>query len=690
MEWIDQLKPLIAWIHMHPGWAGIITFLIAMSESLAVVGLIVPGSIIMSAIGTLVGAKVVPVIPTFFWAILGAIVGDIISYHLGSKFNHRIPNMWPFCRYPHWLQKAQDFFQRHGRKSIFLGRFVGPMRPITPLVAGMMKMPIWRFYTASIIASSLWAPIYMLPGILIGAASQELEPATATRFLITVVVLLIILWLTMWILKWIILLAVRSLNFTIHNLWVYLQQTPLSKSLCAWIRDPNAPESHSQLVLLVSWLFIGFFTIFFIWNILHLGWVTHWNEPLRQLVLNLHVNMLTHFFVVCALFSTQSVLFFAFFCSLLWLLWKRLWQAAWLWVFNLILILLIVSCCNIFIFYPPPSGLVQILTGNSFPSNQTAITVALFGFLGVLVARPITISLRRQMIYSSLASLCVVIILARLYLGIHWFTDILTGGLLGLWVLLLCSLLYRRLPIYNVGGGKLSAIFFLSLTLGWGIQMLQNYHDYIVSFTPFWPTYQITQDNWWAQSMSSQPLYRTNRIGKPVQIMNVQWLGSTEEITTALQNAGWKIQPKPGLISTINNLSSHDKQKKRPLLQPLYLGEKPSLVATKQGKGLKQMVLLQLWSSKINLTDSTTPLWIGTIEYQLPHPYKFWQRHHYQNKYINLPPPINELYLLKADYDTKLVYYPASHRPPSIPAYEWNGGVIFINVNTGNKITQSR
>ncbi len=68
---------------MHPGWAGVITFLIAMSESLAVVGLIVPGSIIMSAIGTLVGAKIVPVIPTFLWAYQGAIAGDIISYHLG-------------------------------------------------------------------------------------------------------------------------------------------------------------------------------------------------------------------------------------------------------------------------------------------------------------------------------------------------------------------------------------------------------------------------------------------------------------------------------------------------------------------------------------------------------------------------------------------------------------------------------
>lgn len=678
MEWIDQLKPLITWIHLHPGWSGVITFLIAMSESLAVVGLIVPGSIIMSAIGTLVGAEIVPVVSTFIWAITGAITGDIISYHLGSKFNHRIPQMWPFRRYPHWLAKAQDFFHRHGRKSVFFGRFVGPMRPITPIVAGMMKMPVWRFYSASVIASTLWAPVYMLPGILIGAASQELEPATATRFLISVVVALIALWLSMWLIKWLLALVLRLLSYLINKLWIVIDKTPILSGFCHWLRDPSNPNSHSQFTIFLGWLVITGLSLWAALSTLHQGIITILNQPTHQLLLNIHESFATHVFVGITLLSAHGVLVTAMFVSFIWLLFNKHWQIAWHWLLGPVLVAGVVGLSNVLIFYPRPSGLVQIITGNSFPSSQAALTIALYGFFGVIITRPMTIPLRRQMIYYSLITLCSLIIFSRLYLGIHWITDVIAGVLCGIWVLLLVTLSFRRHVIYPLATGKFCAIFLVTLTLAWSVQMLQNYRDYIANFTPFWPTYHITQNNWWDQSTTSQPLYRSNRLGKPVQIMNVQWLGNLPDITAALKKHGWQIQPKPGIISTINNLSSHDKQKKTPLLQPLYLGQKPLLVATKQATGMKQMVLLQLWPSKITLTDNMTPLWIGTIEYQSPHPHKFWQSHYYQAKFVDLPSPIDELMIFTKSYHTKIVYYPPSHRPPTIPAYQWDGGVIFI------------
>ena len=58
-------------------------FLISLSESLAVVGLVVPGVILMTAIGSLIGAGKLPALATMTWAILGAIAGDGLSYWLG-------------------------------------------------------------------------------------------------------------------------------------------------------------------------------------------------------------------------------------------------------------------------------------------------------------------------------------------------------------------------------------------------------------------------------------------------------------------------------------------------------------------------------------------------------------------------------------------------------------------------------
>lgn len=678
MEFIDQLKPFIDWIHLHPHWAGLITFFIAMSESLPVIGLIIPGSVIMSAVGTLVGARIIPAAPTIIWAIIGAFAGDIVSYHLGSLFNERIPRMWPFRRYPHWLTKAQDFFTRHGGKSVFLGRFIGPMRPITPTVAGMMQLPIPRFYTASFIASSLWAPIYMLPGILIGAASQELAPATATRFLITVVSVLIVLWLTTWLFKWLLGLLFRLIGYWVKRSWDGLRHTKFTAPFCHWLQDPANPESHSQLILLLSWLIVGGIGIWCGWETLQQGILTHLDHPVHQLFLNLHNNLATRFFICLTLLSSKSVLIPAMLMGFLWLIWHKQWQIAWHWLLGPILIMGVVGLSDVLVYTPHPSGLTQIFTGNSFPSSQAAFTIAIYGFLTVLITRPITIQLRRQVIYYTAITLITLIVFSRQYLGLHWMTDMIGGIVCGVWVLLIVTLSLRRHPIYRLASSKFLAVFFVMIALGWGLQMLQNYRDFIENFTPFWPSYQATLANWWQESPSLPPLYRSNRVGKPVQIMNVQWLDNLNTIQKTLTAHGWVIQRKLGVISAINSLSSNDKQKKLPILQPLYLGQKPILIALKQAPGLNQFMRLQLWSSKLTFTDSNLPLWVGTIEYQIPHPRIFWQQHRYQQKYANLPSPINELMPLNQQYQIKLVYYPLEHRPPTIPEYEWAGGALFI------------
>src|SRR5690348_14259574 len=133
----DIATPIIEWLNANPGLAGLVTFLISASESIAIIGTILPGSVMMIAIGALVGASVIPFWSTLFYAILGAIIGDGISYWLGYHFKDRIYNIWPFKRYPQILESGETFFRNHGSLSVFIGRFVGPVRALVPVVAGM-------------------------------------------------------------------------------------------------------------------------------------------------------------------------------------------------------------------------------------------------------------------------------------------------------------------------------------------------------------------------------------------------------------------------------------------------------------------------------------------------------------------------------------------------------------------------
>lgn len=152
------------WIILNPTWAGSIVFLLSMCESLAVVGLFIPGLLMMGIVGALVSAGILDIFPTLIYAILGAIAGDGISYYLGYTFKDHLPNYWPFRRYPQWLARGKQFFINHGSKSIVIGRFVGPVRPFIPVVAGMMHMSPRMFLFANILSAVVWAPIYMLPG----------------------------------------------------------------------------------------------------------------------------------------------------------------------------------------------------------------------------------------------------------------------------------------------------------------------------------------------------------------------------------------------------------------------------------------------------------------------------------------------------------------------------------------------
>src|SRR5579883_2383467 len=194
----DIVSPLLQWLNAHPQLAGLVTFIISAGESVAIVGTIVPGSIMMTALGTLAGAGVIPLWETIFWAILGAIVGDGISYWIGHYFKARLPKVWPFRNYPTLLKNGEVFIHKYGSMSVFIGRFVGPVRALVPLVAGMLGMRPLTFTIANVTSAIGWAPAYMLPGILLGAASTELPPDIAIHVILVLFLIFLFIILCVW------------------------------------------------------------------------------------------------------------------------------------------------------------------------------------------------------------------------------------------------------------------------------------------------------------------------------------------------------------------------------------------------------------------------------------------------------------------------------------------------------------
>jgi len=168
---------LMAWLGDHSQWLGPAIFLIALIESLAVAGLLVPGVVLLVAVTAMAGSGNLDIFAALTWAFAGAVCGDLLSFALGRVFHQDIKRLAMFRRNPQWIEGGEAFFRRYGILSVIIGRFVGPVRPVIPMVAGMLDMPVLRFVLVNLLSALAWAPVYVLPGYMAGQAVHWPVPA---------------------------------------------------------------------------------------------------------------------------------------------------------------------------------------------------------------------------------------------------------------------------------------------------------------------------------------------------------------------------------------------------------------------------------------------------------------------------------------------------------------------------------
>lgn len=160
------LQDWLGWIEHNPEISLLVLMLAAGVEGLFVIGLVIPGSVLMFSAGVLAAQGYLDPLSTIAAAILGAWLGDLGSFALGRHYRHRLPQLtgrWEL------LPRAEALFVRYGMLSVVLGRIIGPLRPFIPAVAGAAGMPALRYSLTAAFACGLWALSYALPGMLVGA-----------------------------------------------------------------------------------------------------------------------------------------------------------------------------------------------------------------------------------------------------------------------------------------------------------------------------------------------------------------------------------------------------------------------------------------------------------------------------------------------------------------------------------------
>lgn len=680
---LQAVEPIVKYLQHHPYIGEFLTFAIALVESLPILGTIFPGSIIMTAIGTLIGTSIMPPFTTIFAASLGAFAGDCIGFWMGRQYKEKIRTMWPFSKYPKWLSSSEKFFKHHGGKSIVIGRFFGPVRSTVPMIGGLLKLSWPRFLIAAIPSAVLWALLYMLPGALLGALAMELPPQETTEFLLTGLLIIVGLWFIIWFIQRFFRELAHFINSTIDRAWTWLNKHHSSKFFIRTIKDHQNPKNHHQLTLaLVSIISLILFILLFV-SLIHQSAISNWNKPLFYFIQSIHTKDADTFFIFISILGKPitmisiSAIIAAFLAIN-----KQLRPSTYL-IFMTITTLLALMLIRSSYHIPRPTGFINNISSSSFPSGFSLFGLTSLGFLAFLTTK-IVKKKWRWIIHTIAGILIFLIVLSQLYLGAHWLTDAVGGILLGVTILLGTILIYQRHPHdqeFKMSLPHWCTILLGSILIPWASFSTIFFESEKLSSTPYSVQFNINSMNWWNQPQEYVPTYRTNRFGTPVQPFNVQWMAELEEIKKNLISQGWNNSPyATGVKNALKGLTSYRPEDRQPLLPLLYLNKGPVLTAYKRLPNTKTIIELRLWSTEVHFYDNSTPLWIGTINLHSP-PLKLLGFQSTRTISFTSPDVINALNgdLKKlANIVTKILHVNPNQIPSKVAQLEWQGEVLVI------------
>ena len=436
----------------------------------------------MTAIGTLVGTGILPIGSTFAWAICGAFSGDWLSYWFGKRYHQHIRGFWPFKHHPGWIAAGEAFFQRHGGKSVIIGRFIGPMRSTVPMFAGVLKMPQLKFLRVAIVSAIGWAIVYMLPGILLGKLSLELPPHLAAKFILWTIGLIIA--------TWGIVLTARFLTRKLHPrmqqgiqaLWHWLQRHSSTRWTLSLLCNPKEEADYRQLSRFIwtALLLVAFLVVLL--SVRTHGVLTHFNQPLHALFVSLRNPLTDKIMVAFTLLGNRYVEWGFAFGVLLYWLFQRHWRLGAYWAGLVLVASGSIEFFKHLVHSPRPGGIAHPPLSSSFPSGHVCLTLSLLGFLTVVII-PSLSAIGRRRLYYAVSGVITLIVSSRLYLGAHWLSDILGSLFLGLFWVNAFNLAYRRTPSTRPLMTRLLPIAAIWLCTVWAVYgtlhfttTLSNYH----------------------------------------------------------------------------------------------------------------------------------------------------------------------------------------------------------------------
>lgn len=572
----------------------------------------------MFSLGALIGLGHIDFWSAYWWSTCGAILGDAISFWIGQVFKERIRRIWPFTKHPEMITRSEEFFRKHGGKSVLFGRFFGPVRGTIPTVAGMMDMH-WRDFTiANVISGVLWAPVYLLPGMVFGA-SLDIASRVAGRLAILLLIVVVLLWVTVWLVKHAVRIFQAHATDWLQRFTAWSAGRRWIGPISASLLDPRENELRGLMALAL--LLLGSVVLFSL-SLSAAGQqlpsaldasLYNFFQELRSSWADALLVLITEIGNYQVLLPLSTVIF-------LWLIVQCYYSAAWHWLAALGFGMATNLLFRWLLPVNSPTMLLESANPHSFPSTHATFSTLVFGFLAVLIARELPPP-QRWWAYIVAALLIVPIGFARLYLGIHWLSDTLAGFCLGvIWVAVL-GIAYNQHPRTALPWRPLLAYSVLALVLGGVLHSSHAYRDDLQYYQTRIEEHFQSRAQWLQEGWQQLAPQRLGFRGHQHQDLNLQWAGSAEQITQRLQQAGWQPAPPLDVKGLLLALSPEVALHELPVLPQLHNGREDDLTLVRYATDPNQRWLLRFWDTGARLREGNVPIWLGSISQQQRQPH---------------------------------------------------------------------
>ncbi|MCL4456603.1 MAG: bifunctional DedA family/phosphatase PAP2 family protein [Nitrospirae bacterium] len=427
-------------------WGYYVLFLMTFLETSAFLGLLVPGESMVVIAGLLASRGVLELGDVIWVASLGAITGDTVGYFIGYRFGEGF-----FLKYgkyfffkKEYLDEAKGFFDKHGGKTVFIGRFMAWLRAFAPVVAGISRMHYSRFLFFNLAGGIVWAAIFSLLGYFVGNSWDIIKTYLGRFGIFGFIIGAVIIYLY----------------------FLFTKKRRLIKEKVSWIdrrlftHMPGTWEFVKRRFSAGEWygLNLTISLVFFILALFSFGEIVedlidketlfYLDFKIQRLVEGVISPEITRFMVDITNIGGVYLIVITTAAMALYLLYRRHWWE----LFTLFLIVgfgeSLLVILKLFFHRPRPMPQMVAAHGYAFPSGHSFAAMIVYGSLIYMTWKFIKGEALRFIVFFLSILLIILIGISRIYLNVHYLTDVLGGYAAGLSWLVLCIIMANTLKQY--------------------------------------------------------------------------------------------------------------------------------------------------------------------------------------------------------------------------------------------------